>query len=54
MGEELAKRVSTGAASRAKRDSDLLEIYNAREIAILADGPEIEACIGADLGEPRK
>ena len=58
MGEELAKRVSAGAASWAKReaakfsvaDGDLLEILDAPEIAVLTHGSEIEARDAERLG----
>ncbi len=56
MGEDSAKRVSAGAASRAKRSDAYFEwrmtisskVLDAPEIAILADGAEIEG------GEPQR
>src|SRR5206468_3395456 len=61
MGEELAKRVSAGAALWAKREGANFEwrmvisskSLDTPEVTILADGPQIEArdseCLRADL-----
>jgi hypothetical protein len=63
IGEKSAKRVKAGAASQANREAAYFEwriVISSKsstpEIAILANGPEIEACdaerLGAHLGIP--